>query len=162
MEVKKVILDKLKEQSGSTLFVSIGLMAAMITLFLVIYEVFNVVGIYNSVTTNMERASNMAIEYAMIDEARGYHISIVDAEVAEDQFGEYFVSRLGLNGNYEKIEDGSLNYKVTFDTYEIDPDKAQMLLAGDLVIDLKLVGNYVPTPVSLPFSIRTRNVNAAD
>ena len=162
MEMIEILNRKIREQTGSTFFVTVGLLVIIITMYLAVTEYFRVINLYDSVTTEMERASNMAVEYSMIDEARGYHISVIDSDEAEKQFNTYFITRLEMTNAFEKIKDGKTCYKINFDTFEIDPDIPRMKMQGTVSINVELVGNYISTPINLPFDVKTRNVNMED
>lgn len=162
MEIKNFAVQKLHEIKGTSIYIFILILSVLITVGLVSMEYFRVSGIYDSVTAEMERAANIAIEYSMIDEARGYHISEIDPDIAAQQFDLYFRTRLGLGREYQKNDDeGAIVYQVAFDSHDIDAEKSQILMQGDIYITMRLVGNYI-TGISMPFNIKTRNVNIID
>lgn len=159
MEIGK----KLKEKGGASVIVFIGILFALIALSLVFLEYFRVTGLYESITEELERSGNIAVEYAMIDDARGYHISTIDIGEAEKQFDAYFRDRLKLTDDYRKYdEQGALLYWIVFDNLVFDDDTPQIIMEGTICVNLQLVGSYATAPVELPFTVTTRNVNAAD
>lgn len=162
MEMKDFAVQKLRETKGASIYIIILALAMLIVTSLGVMEYFRVSGIYDTVTSELERASNIAVEYSMIDEARSYHISQIDPDLTAQQFALYFRNRLGLTEGYQKNdENGSMIYKVVFDNLDIDAETPQILMRGDIYITMRLVGDYI-TGVSLPFKIKTRNVNMID
>lgn len=155
----EIINQKFKDQNGSSFIVFTMLLILIITISLIVMEYFRVIELYDEVITEMERASNIAVEYAMIDEARGYHISQIDEEEARNQFDTYFKTRLDLTSNFEKIIDGKLYFKVVFDQFKIDSELSNMNMDGTVYINLQLISNYITTPIGLPFKIHTDNIN---
>ena len=161
MEMKKMYL-KLKEEKGSPVFIFIILLVLMLSVFFCLIETYRIIELHDMVVTEMERAGNIAVEYSMIDEARGYHLSKIDEAAARDEFNKYFTERLELNSSFEKYVDGQRYFKVQFDSFSIDPEAPEMTMKGTLYIDLQLVKNYLTIPIELPFDVITRNVNMED
>lgn len=162
MEIKRLLQEKFSEEKGNIVYIFIILVTLLITLFLCVIEYYRVTELYDDVTTEMERAANIAVEYAMNDEARGYHLSKIDESIAQEQFNTYFIQRLKLNSSFEQFVDGDRYYKVEFTTFNIDVEIPQIQMQGTLCIDLQLVKNYVTVPIELPFDIKTRNVNVEE
>lgn len=162
MEVNKFLKEKLKDKRGSTFFIFIMLIMVLLVVMLCVMEYFRVMELHDTVTTEMERAANMALEYSMIDEARSYHISQVDVDITKEQFDMYFTERLELNDQLEKYVDGQRQYQVKFNSLEIHAEIPQITMQGSISIDLQLINKYMPEPVELPFDIKTRNVNMED
>lgn len=157
------IREKIKSREGASFIVFIGVLIALITLFLVIFEYFRVMGMHEAITEELERSGNIAVEYAMIDEARGYHISKIDSEEAKKQFDTYFKKRLNLTDDYIKYgQDREKLYWLSFDKFEVDAETPKITMKGTIYVNLQLVGSYVAAPIELSFDVITRNLNTAD
>ena len=161
--MKRIIGNKVKERGGASLFIFTMVFSILITVSLVVTEYFRVSELYETINIEMERAGNISVEYAMIDDARGYHLSKVDTEEAKKQFSIYFKERLGLTDDYRNLdEDGDLIYRIAFKNLDFDGETPKLSMNGSIYINLVLVSNYVSVPIEIPFDVTTRNVNAAD
>lgn len=161
MEGLRYIHQKTREKQGTSivlLFIAIVLMLYLV--FIVALEYYNVTNTYEAIVIELERAGNIAVEYTMNDEARGYHISYIDEADTKKLFNQYFSERLNLNSNLEKYIDNQRIYKVAFDKFDIDSELAQISMEGTIIIELILLKNYTDYEVKLPFSVKTRNINS--
>jgi hypothetical protein len=163
MEMKKEFIRKLWERNGASILIMMLILSILITVNLAIMEYFRVKAIYDAARTEMERAANISVEYAMIDEARSYHISKINPDIARQQFELYFEDRLDLTDDFEKQdEEGNMVYMVIFDDFTINGDAPSMKMQGKIRVSLNLVGEYLTAPIDLPFRVATRNVNIVD
>ena len=158
----KYIRSKLSEKNGASMIVFAGLLILAVTISCVVMEYFRVTGMVEALNLELERTGNIAIEYAMIDEARGYRLSRIAPEIAQERFDTYFRDRLELTSDYKKIRSGQMVYQVLFDTFEIDADTARITMKGSFKINLMFVREFAPAAISFPFSVVTKNVNIAD
>jgi len=159
----RILRNKVKERGGASLFIFTMIFSIVITVSLVVMEYFRVAELYETITIEMERAGNISVEYSMIDDARGYHLSKVDTKEVQEQFAIYFKERLGLTDDYiKKDEDGNLIYRIAFHHLDFDGETPKISMSGNIDINLVLVSNYVSVPVEIPFDVTTRNMNAED
>lgn len=158
----KYVKSKLVENNGASMIVFAGLLILVVTISCVVMEYFRVTGMVEALNLELERTGNIAVEYAMIDEARGYQLSRIAPEIAKERFDIYFRDRLGLTSDYKKIREGKLVYQVVFDRFDIDADSAQITMAGSIGINLLFVSKFAPEAMSFPFYVVTKNVNISD
>jgi hypothetical protein len=156
MEMKKILRD----QRGGVVLLFTFLITAILTTYLVAMEYFSVAEKQDRIITEMERASNIAVEYAMIDDARSYNLSKINTDTAKNQFDTYFKERLGLTPDYKLYDsNGELVYQVIFDEFSFDGEAPKISMRGKTRITLRLVNNYILVPIDIPFKVVTRNVN---
>lgn len=158
----KYVKSKLGEKKGASMIVFAGLLLLVVTISCVVMEYFRVTGMVEALNLELERTGNIAVEYAMIDEARGYQLSRITPEIAKERFDTYFRDHLGLTSDYKKIRDGEMAYQVVFDRFDIDADSAQITMEGSFKINLLFVSEFAPEALSFPFYVVTKNVNTAD
>ncbi len=158
----KYVKSKLVEKNGASMIVFAGLLILVVTIYCVVMEYFRVTGMVEALNLELERTGNIAVEYAMIDEARGYQLSRIAPEIAKELFDTYFRDRLGLTSDYKKIRAGEMVYQVVFDRFDIDADSAQITMEGSFKINLLFVSEFAPDALSFPFYVVTKNVNISD
>lgn len=158
----KYVKSKLVENNGASMIVFTGLLILVVTISCVVMEYFRVTGMVEALNLELERTGNIAVEYAMIDEARGYQLSRIAPEAAAECFDTYFRDRLGLTSDYKKMSDGKMVYQIVFNTFDIDSDTAQITMKGRIKMNLLYVSVFAPESISFPFSVVTQNVNIVD
>jgi len=147
----------IKRKRGGTsvffvLFIFVFIIVTTITV-----EFYHAFTLKEYIDTEMSRALNIATDYAMIDEYRMEHISMIDMPTAKSEFNSYLHTEMKLNSSNERIENGKVMYKLIINTTTVENNPVKFEVSGIVRTKPVLLANLVPINVDIPFKVKARN-----
>lgn len=144
-----------KNASANVFFILFVIVFIMITVITV--EFYHIFTVKEYIDTELSRALNIATDYAMLDEYRMEHISMIDIPTAVSEFESYLHNEMQLNSSNERIEDGKIKYKLIIQNTDIQSSPASYQVSGVVRMKLILLSALVPIDIDIPFNVRARN-----
>ena len=102
----------MERKSGAVNVFFILFIMAFITITAVTVEFYHIFTVKEYIDTELSRALNIATDYAMLDEYRMEHISMIHIPTATAEFESYLHNEMKLNSSNERVEDGKVKYKL--------------------------------------------------
>ena len=134
------------------LFLFIFILVTTITV-----EFYHVFTLKEYVDTEISRALNIATDYAMLDEYRMEHISMIDISTAKSEFNSYLHTEMKLNDALERIEGGKIVYKLIVNNTTVENNPVKFEVSGIIRTKPVMLSNLVPVNVDIPFKVKARN-----
>lgn len=134
------------------LFLFIFILVTTITV-----EFYHVFTIKEYVDTEISRALNIATDYAMLDEYRMEHISMMDIPAAKSEFNSYLHTEMKLNDVLERVEGSKTVYKLIINNTTIENNPVKFEVSGIIRTKPVMLSNLVPVNVDIPFKVKARN-----
>lgn len=147
-------------------FSGIGFVCFVFVFFIVTFitmEYYHIFTVKESVETDVSRALNVAVEFAMLDLDRTTHESVMNTDIAEQEFEKYLKEDMGLNRSYEKYDtEGDFQYQIIIDSENIQRSPAKYTISGKIKMQPVTVRNILPSRFDIPFSASSRNTRMDD
>lgn len=109
------------------------------------------------VDTEISRALNIATDYAMLDEYRMEHISMIDISTAKSEFNSYLHTEMQLNSSLERVDASKTVYQLIISNIIIENNPVKFEVSGIIRTRPVLLSNLVPIDIDIPFKIKARN-----
>ena len=109
------------------------------------------------VDTEISRALNIATDFAMSDEDRMEHISMMDIPTAKREFNSYLHTEMKLNGSLERIKGGKTAYKLIISSTTLENNPVKFEVSGVIRTKPVLLSTLVPINIDIPFKVKARN-----
>lgn len=146
---------KRKKGFANTFFVLFLFVFIVITT--VTVEFYHIFTLKEYIDTEISRALNIATDFAMLDEYRMEHISMIDIPIAKNEFFSYLHNEMKLNSSNERIENGKVVYTLVINKLTAENDPVKFEASGIVRTKPVLLFNLVPINVDIPFKIKARN-----
>jgi len=122
----------------------------------IVIEVLRVHNVYEHVQSELGRAVNTAVEYAIDDDSRIDEITRMDTLVATSQFYDYLYNELELTSGLAKIGgDGKTAYSLSISSLSVTDSAPRMVVTGTVTVNS--IFGYL-TDVKAGFTITNRAV----
>ena len=144
-----------KEGLGNVFFVLFIFVFVLVTAITV--EFYHIFTVKEYIDTELSRAVNIATDYAMLDEYRMEHISMIHIPTAEAEFNSYLHNEMQLNGSNERIENGKNVYTLYINKTVIENDPVVFEVSGVIKTKPILLSALVPVDIEIPFKVKARN-----
>ena len=146
---------KRKKGFANTFFVLFLFVFIVITT--VTVEFYHIFTLKEYIDTEISRALNIATDFAMLDEYRMEHISMIDIPIAKNEFYSYLHNEMKLNSSNERIENGKVVYTLVINKLTAENDPVRFEASGIVRTKPVLLSNLVPINVDIPFKVKARN-----
>lgn len=146
---------KRKKGFANTFFVLFLFVFIVITT--VTVEFYHIFTLKEYIDTEISRALNIATDFAMLDEYRMEHISMIDIPIAKNEFYSYLHNEMKLNSSNERIENGKVVYTLVINKLTAENDPVKFEASGIVRTKPVLLSNLVPINVDIPFKVKARN-----
>ncbi|MDO5577196.1 MAG: hypothetical protein Q4F84_08960 [Fibrobacter sp.] len=120
-------------------------------------EFYHIYTVKEYIDTELSRALNIATDYAMLDEYRMEHISMIDIPTAKNEFNSYLHSEMKLNGSNERVENGEVVYTLVIKKLTAENDPVKFEAVGVVRTKPVLLSSLVPVNIDIPFKVKARN-----
>ena len=148
---------KKKAFSGIGFIVFVFVFAIVATLSIEYYRIFS---LQESVTTEISRALNISVDIAMLDLDRIQHTSVMDCDVAKDEFKEYLHDVMGLNSYNEKFDsNGKFMYQIIIDDEILQESPAEYTVSGRIRMAPSMIENFMPDGYTFDIPFRQKSKN---
>ena len=147
----------MERKSGAVNVFFILFIMAFITITAVTVEFYHIFTVKEYIDTELSRALNIATDYAMLDEYRIQHISMIHIPTATAEFESYLHNEMKLNSSNERVEDGKVKYKLIIQNTNIKNSPASYQVSGVVRMKPILLSSLVPVDIDIPFKARARN-----
>ena len=146
---------KRKKGFANTFFVLFLFVFIVITT--VTVEFYHIFTLKEYIDTEISRALNIATDFAMLDEYRMEHISMIDIPIAKNEFYSYLHNEMKLNSSNERIENGKVVYTLVINKLTAENAPVKFEASGIVRTKPVLLSNLVPINVDIPFKVKARN-----
>lgn len=146
---------KRKKGFANTFFVLFLFVFIVITT--VTVEFYHIFTLKEYIDTEISRALNIATDFAMLDEYRMEHISMIDIPIAKNEFYSYLHNEMKLNSSNERIENGKVVYTLVINKLTAENDPVKFEASGIVRTKPVLLSNLVPINVDIPFKVKAKN-----
>jgi hypothetical protein len=140
---------------GNLLPLMLVLIFVLLSLSVILSEIYRIHGIHSHLEYELQRAVNIAVEDAMEDSWRQDKLNKLDAAKARSFFFYYLQNDLGLSGGYQKIGDGKIVYTLVFDDIDTQIDPPRLLVSGHARVRSEFA--FLVDDIRIPFTIRSKN-----
>lgn len=147
----------LKNKAGSMLPLMLVIIFVLMSVSLVIGEIYLSYSLQGYIEYELQRAVNIAVESAMKDSYRQDYEGRLDADKTEETFYHYLYSYLGLNSQLEKLVNGELKYKLEISAITKTEAPPKFLIKGKLTAKSDLAF-LLGKDIEIPFEIASKNV----
>lgn len=147
----------MERKSGAVNVFFILFIMAFIIITTVTVEFYHIFTVKEYIDTELSRALNIATDYAMLDEYRMEHISMIHIPTATAEFESYLHNEMKLNSLNERVEDGKVKYKLIIQNTDIQSSPASYQVSGIVRMKPILLSSLVPIDIDIPFKARARN-----
>lgn len=120
-------------------------------------EFYHIFTIKEYIDTELSRALNIATDYAMLDEYRMEHISMIDIPTAKNEFNSYLHSEMKLNSSNERVKNGEIVYTLVINKLTAENDPVKFEAVGVVRTKPVLLSSLVPVNIDIPFKVKARN-----
>lgn len=120
-------------------------------------EFYHIFTVKEYIDTELSRALNIATDYAMLDEYRMEHISMIDIPTAKNEFNSYLHSEMKLNSSNERIKNGEVVYTLVIKKLTAENDPVKFEAVGVVRTKPVLLSSLVPVNIDIPFKVKARN-----
>jgi len=128
-----------------------------ITITTITVEFYHIFTLKEYIDTEISRALNIATDFAMLDEYRMEHISMIDIPIAKNEFYSYLHNEMKLNSSNERIENGKVVYTLVINKLTAENDPVRSEASGIVRTKPVLLSNLVPINVDIPFKVKAKN-----
>ena len=147
----------MNRKSGAVNVFFILFIFVFIIITVVTVEFYHIFTVKEYIDTELSRALNIATDYAMLDEYRMEHISMIHIPTAVSEFESYLHNEMQLNSSNERIEGGEVKYKLIINNTDIVSSPASYQVSGVVRIKPVLLSSLVPIDIDIPFKAKARN-----
>lgn len=145
-----------RKRGGTSVFFVLFLFIFIIVTTITV-EFYHAFTLKEYIDTEISRALNIATDYAMLDEYRMEHISMMDIPTAKEEFNSYLHTEMKLNSSNERVENGKVMFKVIINSTVAENNPVKFEVAGIVRTKPVLLSNLAPINVDIPFKVKARN-----
>ena len=149
---------KPKSESGSAGAGVLLLFSAILIAFLLAGEFFYAFGVKHNIEIELSRAANIAVDLAMSDTHRQERISVLNADIAYNEFYMYLYNNMKLSPSLEAYAPGGgLIFSLEIAELSIDPSPPGISVSAAVAVQPLFLGRAAPAP--LRFAVRGSSIN---
>lgn len=126
-------------------------------------EYYHIFTIKESVDTEISRALNISVDTAMQDIDWIQRKSVMNTDIAEEEFEKYLKNDMRLNNSYERYDaNGEFMYQIIIDEEDIQESPARYTVRGRIRLQPVTVRSILPDRFDIPFEQSSRNTRYDD
>lgn len=145
----------LKNKRGDGLILTMIIVFIVLSLTCVIGQYFYMYTLQQRMETELQRAVNCAVEYAMGDSYRQDKEGHLDVEAAKSELYKYLRHDMGLDDMNRKYNGGKLAYTIRLDNVSGQKEPPEFRIRG--VTRAKTMFSFLMGDIEIPFKISSTN-----
>ncbi len=146
----------LKNKTGSAYLITLFIVIFIMTISSLVLEMSRIYNLQESLEYELQRAINISLEIATLDDSRVDKNSHLDIAYVSSVFDDYLKNDMGLNSNNEKIVDDEIMYKVKINNFIKTENPAQLSVEAEVIIN-NVFSNIVPK-TTIPIKVQSKNL----
>lgn len=148
-------MNYLKNKRGDGLILTMIIVFIVLSLTCVIGQYFYMYTLQQKMETELQRAVNCAVEYAMGDSYRQDKVGHLEIDIAKNEFYKYLRNDLGLDDMHRKYNNRKLAYTIRLDEVSGQSEPPEFRIRG--VTRAKTMFSFLMGDIEIPFKISSTN-----